>query len=77
MAESLWSGFEGVLETMLPRAEVFLTASHKGLPLAFMGGAVSPEARRFELLAAELESLIITLEGTHGPSETRAERQLL
>jgi chromosome partitioning protein len=73
----LWTGFEGVLETMLPRAEVFLTASHKGLPLAFMSGPPSPEARRFELLASELESIITTLEGTHEPSQVRAERQLL
>lgn len=77
VAESLWTGFEGVLETMLPRAEVFLAASHKGLPVAFMAGAVSPEARRFELLAGELEALINTLEGTHGPAEARVERQLL
>lgn len=77
VAESLWTGFEGVLETMLPRAEVFLTASLKGLPLAFMGGPPSPEARRFELLASELESVIATLEGTHEPTQARAERQLL
>ncbi|MFZ5444627.1 MAG: ParA family protein [Myxococcota bacterium] len=77
VAETMWSGFEGVLETMLPRAEVFLTASQKGLPLAFLGGAVSPEARRFELLASELESLIAAAEGSHGKTETRAERQLL
>ena len=77
VAESLWSGFDGVMETMLPRAEAFLTASHKGLPLAFVGGPVSPEARRFELLASEIESLITRLEGTHGQLEARVERQLL
>jgi chromosome partitioning protein len=77
VAEALWTGFEGVLETMLPRAEVFLTASHKGLPLAFLAGPVGPEARRFELLATELESLIAKLEGVHGQVEARVERQLL
>jgi chromosome partitioning protein len=76
VAEALWGGFEGVLETMLPRAEVFLSASHKGLPLAFLAGPVSPEARRFDLLASELETLIARLEGSHGQVETRAERQL-
>jgi chromosome partitioning protein len=77
VAEALWGGFEGVLETMLPRADVFLAASHKGLPLAFMSGPVSPEARRFDLLASELDTLMITMEGAHGTDETRAERQLL
>lgn len=77
VAESLWTGFDSVMETMLPRAEVFLTASHKGLPLAYLGGAVSPEARRFEMLAAELDSLIARVEGPHGHAEARAERQLL
>lgn len=77
VAESLWGGFEGVLETMIPRADAFLTASHKGLPLAFMAGPLSPEARRFELLATELLNLITTLEAPHGPVEARSERQLL
>jgi len=77
VAEALWGGFEGVLETMLPRAEAFLAASHKGLPLAFLAGPVSPEARRFELLATELQNLIATFEGTHGTTEARPERQLL
>jgi chromosome partitioning protein len=76
VAEALWGGFEGVLETMLPRAEAFLAASHRGLPLAFMSGPLSPEARRFQLLAAELHHLITQLEATHGTTEARAERQL-
>jgi hypothetical protein len=73
----LWGGFDGVLETMLPRAEVFTAASRKGLPLAFMGGPVSPEARRFEHLVAELDALITRMEGPHGTAEVLAERQLL
>ncbi|MFO0599527.1 MAG: ParA family protein [Myxococcaceae bacterium] len=76
VAEALWSGFAGVLETMIPRADVFTSASRKGLPLAFLGGAVSPEARRFEWLANELENVMAALEGPHGQTETRAERQL-
>lgn len=76
VAEALWSGFEGVLETMLPRADIFTTASRRGLPLAFLGGSVSPEARRFDLLANELETLIASLETPHGQAEARTERQL-
>lgn len=76
VAEALWSGFDGVLETMIPRADVFAQASRKGLPLSFLGGPVSPEARRFELLANELENAMSALEGPHGQDETRSERQL-
>jgi chromosome partitioning protein len=77
VAEALWSGFEGVMETMLPRAEVFVAASQRGLPLAFLSGPVSPEARRFELLASEIDALVARMEGPHGQVEVRAERQLL
>lgn len=76
VAEALWSGFDGVLETMIPRADVFASASRKGLPLSFLGGPVSPEARRFEWLANELETVMAALEGPHGQTETRTERQL-
>jgi len=76
VAESLWKGFSGVLDTLIPRAEVFLGASHRGLPLAFLGGPPNPEARRFDLLASEIEELIARQEGGHGIAE-QAERQLL
>lgn len=75
VAEVLWSGFEGVLETVVPRAQVFLDASQRGLPLAFLGGPVSPEARRFEMLASEIEG-IVNQEGTD-ETASRPERQLL
>jgi chromosome partitioning protein len=77
VAEALWSGFGGVMETMLPRAEVFMTASQKGLPLAFLSGPTSPEARRFELLAAEIDGLITSHQGAHEATERKPERQLL
>lgn len=76
VAETMWKGFSGVLDTLIPRADVFLGASHRGLPLAFLGGPPNPEARRFELLAAELEELIARQEGGSGVIE-QAERQLL
>ena len=71
----LWSGFGAVTETTIPRADVFANASMKGLPVAFLGGAVSPEARRFEILAAEVEHLLESLGGSDG--EEQPERQLL
>lgn len=69
----IWSGFSGVLETVVPRVDAFSEASRKGLPVSFLAGAPSPEARRFELLAAELE-LLMARHGADGEEETRDER---
>lgn len=54
MAE-LWTGFGSVFETVIPTALVFATASQEGLPVGYLEGPLAPEARRFELLAEELE----------------------
>ncbi len=72
----LWSGFSGVLDTAIPRAEIFAEASRKGLPVAFLGGRPSPEARRFDMLAAEVENTVLRLTKTKEP-ESNEERQLL
>lgn len=74
--ESLWAGFEGVLDTTIPRAAVFAEASLRGLPVSFLAGPKAPEAQRFELLAAELESIINRLTHTHDHSQDRPERHL-
>ncbi len=71
--DELWTGFAGVLDTMIPRADVFSLASQRGVPLSFLGGPPTPEARRFDQLAAELETQLMTGEA-HG---ARTERQLL
>ncbi len=76
VAETLWGGFEAVLETTVPRAEVFQQASAKGLPLSLLGGPASPEARRFELLAAEVEQAISNWSNANGSEAQRLERQL-
>ncbi len=55
-----WSTLAGVLDTAVPRSPIFATASHAGLPIAFLGGAPRPEARRFEHLAIELETRLST-----------------
>jgi chromosome partitioning protein len=73
----MWHGLEGVLETVVPRSDVYLEASRKGVPVAFLGGKVTAEARRFEVLASEIELLL----ERHGPGEIvleeRHERRLL
>jgi chromosome partitioning protein len=57
----LWSRSCGVLETYIPRSETFLRASDAGLPLSFLGGRVAAEARRFELLAREVNDLVMSM----------------
>lgn len=74
---AVWSGFAGVLETSIPRAEVFIHASEAGLPVAFLEGRVPPEARRFEMLAIELENRIADLAGVRGDEDEQPKRQLV
>ena len=70
----LWSGFGGLLETVIPRSPVFLEASQAGLPVGYLAGPPSPEARRFELLAAEVETIVKGKEADRGG---QARRELL
>jgi chromosome partitioning protein len=58
---AMWNHVEGVLETAIPRSEIFGRASHAGLPVAYMAGKPTPEARRFDALAAELEGRLAAL----------------
>lgn len=73
----LWTGFAGVLETTIPRHSVFATASLKGVPVSFLGGTLAPEARRFHLLAAEVEGLVEQLLPRSHTHDDRKERTLL
>lgn len=73
----LWNGFAGVLETVIPRADVFAEASHTGLPVGFLGGPPSPEVRRFELLAAEVEQSILKRRGMEAGRAAQPRRELL
>jgi chromosome partitioning protein len=73
----LWTGFASVLDTVVPRAEVFAEASEEGLPVGYLAGPVRPEARRFELLAEELERIMDQLVGKEGPDVSRPRRELL
>jgi chromosome partitioning protein len=73
----LWGHVDGVLETVIPRVDVFGAASLAGVPVAFLGGALPPEARRFQLLADELETRIQSLQGGTADDVERAPRTLL
>jgi chromosome partitioning protein len=69
-----WSTLTGVLDTTVPRSPVFLTASHEGLPASFLGGKPTPEARRFEHLAIELET---RMNVTPGEDDEQPRRELV
>jgi chromosome partitioning protein len=73
----VWSSLPGVLETHIPRAEIFAQASEKGLPVAFMGGQYPPEALRFELLVSEIKNIIQDLGGKTGDPDERPQRELI
>jgi chromosome partitioning protein len=73
----LWTGFESVLDTAIPRADVFGAASLRGLPVGYLPGKVSPEAKRFDMLAGELEGLFERWKGASDESDIRPARSLL
>lgn len=71
-----WNDLTAVLDTIVPRHEVFAQASEAGVPLGFLGGALSPEARRFDMLAEELEAAMLRLGGEE-MGHDRPQRSLL
>jgi chromosome partitioning protein len=73
----LWTGFPGLVETFVPRADAFIQASVRGVPVSFLAGTSSPEARRFEILAVELDSRMSRLAGVEKIDEAQEPRQLL
>jgi chromosome partitioning protein len=74
----IWNGFPDALETVVPRSESFARASALGIPVGFLGGdAGGPEARRFDLLADEIEGRMSRLTGTEKVHEAQPARQLL
>lgn len=75
--KTVWTSLSGVLETYIPRADVFALASGKGLPIAFLGGEYPPEALRFELLATEIKKIIQELGGVTGETDERKQRELI
>lgn len=74
----MWNGFPDTLETVVPRTEAFARASALGIPVGFLAdGAGGPEARRFELLADEMEARMNRLHGIERIHEAQPARQLL
>lgn len=74
---TVWESLRGVLETYIPRADIYSIASEKGLPVAFLPGQISPEAARFQFLVTELKGLIQGAGGVEGGNDERAQRDLV
>lgn len=75
--KTVWASLNGVLETYIPRADVFALASEKGLPVSFLGGKYPPEALRFEMLATEIKKIIQEYGGVTGEGDERTQRELI
>lgn len=76
----IWNGFPDIFDTIVPRSEVFAEASEAGVPVSFLGGPTTPEARRFDLLADEVEARLDRLFGkaeAEAEHEAKPARQLL
>ncbi|MBL9027554.1 MAG: ParA family protein [Myxococcales bacterium] len=73
----VWSGLWGVTDTSIPRAAIFARASLAGLPVGFLAGRPPPEARRFDLLAAELEGAMDEISPRKEEHHDRPARALL
>jgi chromosome partitioning protein len=71
---SLWGGFGAVMDTVVPRAEAFARASEAGVPVGFLGGGRPPEARRYALLADEVEDRIRARSGDGAENEQEHRR---
>ena len=73
----LWNGFSGVFDTVIPFSDVFAQASHRGVPIDYLAGPSAPEARRFYILAAEIETRISDADLKETDDERRPERRLI
>jgi chromosome partitioning protein len=73
----IWGGDSDVLETVIPRVAAFAEASRRGIPVSFLPGGPSPEARRFDLLAAELEQGMERHSRAEAKADDRPQRELL
>lgn len=74
---TVWGGFSAVLDTVVPLSPVFSKACHEGLPVGFLAGRIPPEARRFEMLAAEIENRIADISETTGEGYEQPRRELV
>ncbi len=57
IAGEVWSDFPCVLDTTIPKSDVFAQCMEQGIPLALLSRKPHPEARRFTALAEEVLAL--------------------
>jgi chromosome partitioning protein len=72
----LWGNFKGVFKTYIPRSNIFLKSSEKGIPATFMTGPNSVDAQRYTMLAREVVQICWEIEENTGDSYDEPERSL-
>ncbi len=72
----VWAGEAHVLDTVIPRVPAFAEASRRGVPVSFLRGSAAPEARRFDLLAAEVEQGMERHARSEAPADERPQGEL-
>ncbi|OIP42050.1 MAG: chromosome partitioning protein [Deltaproteobacteria bacterium CG2_30_63_29] len=73
----MWTGFSGIMDTIIPKSDIFPKASEEGLPLGFLGGRTPPEVSRFGMLASEIEARIARIGKDTGDADERPRRELI
>lgn len=74
---AIWNGFEGVFDTVIPRADVFAEASRRCRPVSLMGGAKSPDTQKLEIIAVQIEAKIDRLMNQEQADADAAPRDLI
>jgi chromosome partitioning protein len=77
VVSTMWSGFGGIMDAYIPRADVFAEASISGLPIGFLGGTPHPECKRFDMLATEVDELVTRFGGRGETTHERPHRELV
>lgn len=73
----VWDDLDGVFETVIPHDNIFVISSEAGVPVQYLGGPVSPEVLRFDLLASEVESKMNELSKKEEGNNEQLQRTLL
>ncbi len=74
--KTLWGDVDGVFKTYIPRSEIFIKSSHKGVPATFITGPNAVDAQRYSILAREVIQLIWENESPEGESYGEPQRKL-
>ncbi len=74
---TIWSGFSGVFDTVIPRSELFARASREGLPLCFLGGTKSADVQKLEIVACQIQAEVARVMNEENGEADTSSRQLI